>query len=318
MPYYLSKKVSANRNLDQLVPLLQAKNVPYSDLYTEFKNKSEILYLKRDSHWNNKGAVLAYNRILTDLGKAHENFEIVPSLREKTYYGDLSLMLYPKFAEPEFNISYQNQQTWRYTEGSEVTDYSISTENDQGEGVLLMYRDSFGNTLLPLMADTYKTAHFENSRPYFIGSDVLQYKPDTIIIERVERNIREFVNYPPILTVELAGLAIADAPDDSKAGISIRENEDDYEYFTISGKIDASCLENDSDILLSVDDGEIRTAYEAYGIGQNKYAAYIRSENLQADEVTVTVAVRNQNGQITPVSTKKLNIGEFREEGEEK
>ena len=57
------KKVSEKNNLSKLEKVLKKEKINYVDLKSVFKNEDEVLYLKRDSHWNNKGALLAYNSI---------------------------------------------------------------------------------------------------------------------------------------------------------------------------------------------------------------------------------------------------------------
>ncbi len=64
MPYY-TKRVSTVNNMALLQPELSACNVNYADLSAAFKREKEVLYLKRDSHSNRKGAVLAYHTMLT-------------------------------------------------------------------------------------------------------------------------------------------------------------------------------------------------------------------------------------------------------------
>ena len=45
-------------------------------------------------------------------------------------------------------------------------DPRITTVNPVKEGSLVMYRDSFGNALLPYMADAYANAYFSRGIPY--------------------------------------------------------------------------------------------------------------------------------------------------------
>lgn len=96
MPYYAGRKVSDRKNIELLEPGFEKEGVLYADLFAVFEDQTETLYLKRDSHWNQKGAVLAYNTMLDSLGREHDNYETVPSIRTKTEYGDLNRMLYPE------------------------------------------------------------------------------------------------------------------------------------------------------------------------------------------------------------------------------
>ena len=166
MPYYDSKKVSDVKNMNLLEPQLDEWSIPYADLFSEFQRETETMYLKRDSHWNQKGAVLAYDTMLDYLKIDHETYETVESIRTKEEYGDLNKMIYPLYLYPEWNYSYQKEQSYEYvTDTKSVEDAWIQTKNDKGTGSLLMFRDSFGNTLLPLMADTFEDAYFAKSVP---------------------------------------------------------------------------------------------------------------------------------------------------------
>ena len=164
-------------------------------MFSLFKNQKEVLYLKRDSHWNNKGAVLAYNAILGQAGIEHEDYRDIWAVRLKTEYGDLGRMLYPVTAEPEWNYFYEKKHMFSYvTDTKSVEEAWIETENSQGSGNLLMFRDSFGNTLLPLMADTFSKGYFSKGVPQNIAGYMEMYNPDVVVFEKVERNIKENCN----------------------------------------------------------------------------------------------------------------------------
>ena len=140
-------KVSSERNYTNIIKALKSNKVAYTDLYQLFSNKKETLYLKRDSHWNEKGSLLAYNALLTDLNKEHELYETVPVLRTKTEIGDLNKMIYPMWSQPEWNYDYQYKKNYAYTSDTKsVEDAYIMTTNKKAQGSLLMFRDSFGIT----------------------------------------------------------------------------------------------------------------------------------------------------------------------------
>ena len=130
MPYYDQPKVSSERNYTNIIKALKSNKVAYTDLYQLFSNKKETLYLKRDSHWNEKGSLLAYNALLTDLNKEHELYETVPVLRTKTEIGDLNKMIYPMWSQPEWNYDYQYKKNYTYTSDTKsVEDAYITTTN---------------------------------------------------------------------------------------------------------------------------------------------------------------------------------------------
>ena len=86
----------------------------YCDLFEPLSAQSETLYFKRDSHWNNKGALLAYNEVLNALGKEHNDFSNATVTRRKDFVGDLSKMLYPGGGEAEYNDYYGAERFYAY------------------------------------------------------------------------------------------------------------------------------------------------------------------------------------------------------------
>ena len=54
MPYYLQYKINSSSNINMLEQEIKEYDISYCDLFSLFKNQKEVLYLKRDSNWNNK------------------------------------------------------------------------------------------------------------------------------------------------------------------------------------------------------------------------------------------------------------------------
>lgn len=96
MPYYDSLKVTEVNNLARLTPILEKEGVNYTDLKSLFEAQDEVLYHERDSHWNNKGAALAADAIMTDLVKMHDSYKDEAYEVRTDHIGDLDKMLYPK------------------------------------------------------------------------------------------------------------------------------------------------------------------------------------------------------------------------------
>lgn len=212
MPYYIKQERKVTRQWDLLKPELEKYGVSYVDLFSLFTSQDETLYLKRDSHWNQKGAMLAYRAMMEKLDLEHETYETVTSIREKKTYGDLSRMLYPleddtKWdqlpflkAEPEWDYTYQKEGAFQYrTDTESVEEAWIETESQEGEKTLLMFRDSFGNTLLPFMANAFERGCFSRSVPFSLTEYMERHKPDVVILEKVERDLEEFAQTPSLM-----------------------------------------------------------------------------------------------------------------------
>ena len=300
MPYYYSKKVSKTKNISLLTPQLEKMQISYADLFSPFQQQDEILYLKRDSHWNNKGAVLAYNTILDRLKKPHETYESVPSLRKKEEIGDLNSMVYPLGAEPEWNDTYQKQTNYHYVnQVSSVEDAWIETENSKGKGYVLMFRDSFGNTLLPLFADTYEKGYFSKGIPYQIETYMNQYQPDTVIVEKVERNLDELATQPPLMAGPEVTEKIEVQTKKTKTTLSLAESENDTSFWKVEGQIDSSSIADDSKIFIRFTEDGISRTYEAFTVtkdgNDDGFLLYLPKDEIQKDSVTLEVIVKTND-----------------------
>ena len=74
MPYYDSLKASGEKNLVNLAKYLEQEQISYADLYGMFSDEEEVLYHKTDSHWKNKGAAMAAEKLLAALRKKHASY----------------------------------------------------------------------------------------------------------------------------------------------------------------------------------------------------------------------------------------------------
>lgn len=270
MPYYDQSKVSSERNYTNITKALKENKISYTDLYKLFSNKKEVLYLKRDSHWNEKGSLLAYNALLTDLNKEHELYETVPVLRTKTEIGDLNKMIYPMWSQPEWNYDYQYKKDYKYTTDTQsVEDAYITTTNKKAEGSLLMFRDSFGNTLLPWMAQSYKKAVFSKEMPYPLEKYMQESNADTVIIEKVERNLKDFITDPPMLTPVETKLPGEATQVKTKTTVNVAASEADTSYNEISGSLDSKYVTPGMKVYVTVGEGDEAHTYQAYLVNAN-------------------------------------------------
>lgn len=298
MPYYYQKGETSN--LERLVPLLEEAGIEYVDLTEAFQNEDEVLYFKRDSHWNNKGALLAYNTIMDAMGREHETYANVPTVTEKDHIGDIDEILYPLAAEPEENIYYSKD--WGFDYVNDVTDNMdewIETVNPDKDGTLLMYRDSFGESILPFFADEYNKAYFSRLVPYNM-ENLIQYKPDTVIVERVERQIDALATEIPVMeSPKVENIR----PLEIKTDTSLK-TEQNGSYLVISGTVDQKYVNEDTQIYVAVssEDRSRISTYDAFytltnsGDG-NGYQIYLRDTSLPSEKIHIDVITSDQDGQ---------------------
>ena len=298
MPYYYQKGETSN--LERLVPLLEEAGIEYVDLTETFQNEDEVLYFKRDSHWNNKGALLAYNTIMDAMGREHETYANVPTVTEKDHIGDIDEILYPLAAEPEENIYYSKD--WGFDYVNDVTDNMdewIETVNPDKDGTLLMYRDSFGESILLFFADEYNKAYFSRLVPYNM-ENLIQYQPDTVIVERVERQIDAFATEIPVMeSPKVENIR----PLEIKTDTSLK-TEQNGSYLVISGTVDQKYVNEDTQIYVAVssEDRSRISTYDAFytltnsGDG-NGYQIYLRDTSLPSEKIHIDVITSDQDGQ---------------------
>lgn len=317
MPYYDSHKVSDGFDLDILAKKFADSGVNYADLYSLLKEQKDVMYLKRDSHWNNMGALLAYNCILDTVDVPHESYDTAKFTRRKDYIGDLNSMIYPVSSQPEWDFYLDgNEWVYRYTtDTASVEDLKIGTNCESRDGSLLMYRDSFGNTLLPYMANAFGQAYFSKNIPYNITSDMKANKPDVVVVEKVQRNVLEFASDPavfqgPELSAEDTA-ALEDARvDDGKATVEMKESESNIDFWQIDGEV--SCdMTADADICVAVTDGDVTRYYEAFGITDGDtdlgYRLYLDKTSVRSDDITVKVYVSDRNKK-TCVAVRSVDL----------
>ena len=70
-----------------------------------------------------------------------------------------------------------------------------------------MFRDSFGNTLYPFLADSFGQATFSRSMPYRLTM-LEDTGADTVLIELVERNLDYLCTRAPVFPAPVRGLPV--------------------------------------------------------------------------------------------------------------
>lgn len=314
MPYYYRYFRDEGSNLKGLVPYLETEGIEYADLYGLFSGKAETLYHKRDSHWNNKGAAMAADEIFTALGREHVSYENSQYNVRKDYEGDLDKMLYPAAVTKEEEIYFDSSPQYTYVEEVESNFApKIHTESDKEDGSLVMYRDSFGNALLPFMAQEYKKAYFSRTVPYQIA-DLKECQADTLVIECAERFLPERAANPPVMEaypIEADALGVsdnlrdadnlgtadnlgdADIPD--TANFSSDATEDIKitpmgETVHVEGKIKQDLPAVTSRIYVKVNEGNVYEAFpKAYEDGSEGFLLVLPAEELDEENNDIRV-----------------------------
>ena len=270
MPYYYLRDESPS-NADRLKPFLEKEGVNYVDLFDLFESVDGEWYLKKDSHWDNRGALMAAQKILAAVAHGSLAIKVEDAVTRTDFSGDIESMLYPIGARLDTNWYFPGindeegmaGSTWSYAQGEDVTDSWVVTNAQSGSGSLLMFRDSFGNALLPLFASTYKQGVFSKYIPYNLPT-MVECQADTVVVERAERHLGYLAENPPIMPNPAVQLEVdaSSAAQESHATMAVGENGP---YWMISGSVDELAVRESSKIFVCVEDGnhELR-AYDAF------------------------------------------------------
>lgn len=259
MPY--SYMYSADSNAASLVTFLNAAGVNFVNLRDSLANGQPDLYFQRDTHWNGKGALIGYNAILDGLGIGHQSYSSTRWISRVEHTGDLDEMLYPGMAAPETDYYIDVPAEYSYDQIPEtMRDPFIHTTNDDGSGTLYMFRDSFGDALIPLLSRHFAEATYTTYRPWNFPEAVRQRGTD-VVVEIVERNLVDLLNRPAIIPApEIGSITVT-------AGSAAAENvraQRDGPYVCISGRIAPELISQTSQIAVRADTGGEMHTYEPF------------------------------------------------------
>ncbi len=205
-PEYMPSRIrrtNAATNRERLYAALEEQGVntlDFASLLTAHKDDG-LLYYQQDTHWNQRGALIAYNAIM-ELITQDESYETYAGLvphYETGYFGDLHNFVLPaeesSLPYPEYGID----DEYTIDEGARVErDMTFGTTSERnGEKSLLLYRDSFGEALIPLLSANLGRAVYSQEFPYNL--ELNDESCDLIMIELVERNIPNLLTSAPLM-----------------------------------------------------------------------------------------------------------------------
>jgi alginate O-acetyltransferase complex protein AlgJ len=198
MPRHIRPDATASR-LEQLSALLVAKPAAhYVDLKAALwhERAGERLYMKTDTHWNERGAFVGYQAIMSviaGLFPAHrarlqpKELTAFTLVRETGPGGDLARMLGLVDLLPEERLSLRPTVPRRATEsGREGLSFATAMAEACPGPRLLVFRDSFASAMQPLLSEHFCAAKFSWVEPWPV-QEVEQFKPDVVLLEVAER-----------------------------------------------------------------------------------------------------------------------------------
>lgn len=269
-------------------------------------NSSVPIYHKTDTHWNNIGALAARDSLLS-LSDATNGFFDSYWKSANDWSGDLAEMLYPSdtASDTQYYSSYEFSYDYvgRFKGLDEL---EIQTTCEGKSGSLLMYRDSFGEAILPFMADSFGSAAFSRSVPYRTES-IADGTAETVILEIVERNIGNLQKYAPVMPAPIyEGEKIIPVGSSSDYTLKCESNGS---YSHIYGELSNDFFSSDDAVIyVTVDD----ITYEAFNafedklldregeVSDNGFSLYIPVNNeIDLNNISVTVMCENRKAVTT-------------------
>ena len=286
MPYYLIPgEGPSNREL--LDDLLLDTQVNFTDFgrYDTFLDPDAVYYFHRDSHWNNVGAAIASNSILSSLGVPHHDYTSDETAQGEPHRGDLEQMIYPSDPATELETVFAVMPSFAYDAPVESNfDFRIGTSGE-GESSLLMYRDSFGSALLPFMAEPFGHAFFSRSNTCQI-SDFVANSPDYLVIEKAERFISQLCTSPsrlPAPVRELPGNAVL-------IEVSDLNTAEAGDYVTVTGTLPEGSYDTDSLIYIVSGDMCVEACpVSDLASGTESFQALLEKNSVSTDNIMVFI-----------------------------
>ena len=295
MPYYLLKG-EGESNLSRLTPYLDKADVNYVDLYERFDSDERVLYHKGDSHWDNRGAAMVQDALLNACGKEHTDFTALSYTERNDFVGDIDKILYPLATHPETEYDFGRYQNFQFVNTEDVTANKIETANPEKTGSLLCFRDSFGNSLLPFLAQDFNKGFFLKEVPYRLDYMSL-YNADTVIVELVERNLNHLLMQAPVFSAPLRqpDLSNAEIVTECDSQIRIEQFEN---YHKLYGICDSRYISDEGRICLRLSNEENTFIVEATPAdeyhelgkgGEYGFVAYIGLNSFPKGEYKVEI-----------------------------
>jgi hypothetical protein len=252
------------------------------------------LYHKEDTHWNNLGAYVGHLSLMGALG--HETCPAGNWTTRNDRQGDLAAMIYPSAKADDMQVysDYVPQYTYMGHFRS-FDDVTIRTSCEGKSGSLLMYRDSYGEAIIPFIAECFSSCEFTRNVPYQTGS-IATGAADTVILEIVERNIPNLQKYAPVMPAPEADISSADVQVQTAAPLIKAEQAGMYTH--IYGEIPEQWVNGSPSVIYVTAGG---TTYEAFSCFEDKllgregetsdngFSLYISAdEDISTDDITIT------------------------------
>ncbi len=303
MPYYYIPTDSEG-NLELVTGAMERYGVSYADMVKAFGEEDKVLYQTQDSHWTYEGALLGYRTIMDAMQVEYDAFSEMGFVERRDWDADLSRMLYADGAAkdvqlyPDYTFGYEIVS--RETNVDAIT---LRTEHSDGNGNLVMFRDSFCNTMQVFFAEDAAAAVFSRAYPFPVNY-VERYEADRCVIEIVERNIPNLAAKAPIMPAPEAQLDVS-AKGMSGDAVTMF-GRDHGSYVHVFGTVDEKYLGEEYEVYVLCNTGADVVAYAAFPIheqellgaenlGDNGFSVYLPDDDCTWEMEYSVVVYSNEN-----------------------
>jgi len=161
------------------------------------EKKNNQLYYKSDSHWNYYGAYIGYKKILEtikkDIAIDYVTLEDYNIHKEEVDAIDLAKMI--NVEQKEISIKLEKKVESKVeiiSQSPKILHY----KNEAKTTKLMLFRDSFANAMKPFLNESFSEVLYLKKHT-FNKKEIIDYKPDVVIFEIIERNIDKFAELTP-------------------------------------------------------------------------------------------------------------------------
>lgn len=201
MPDYLTP-TGEQSNRERLEEALAAHGVNYIPLADKLISAKDegLLYHYHDTHWNERGAQIGYRAIMEEIAAEvnYQSYEGTKPAVKNDHAGDLHYFLFPAeegtLPAPDYGLTFEYTQD-AVTPGRTTT---IGTTSEANGYRLILYRDSFGDAILPYLSANLGRVLYDSVFPYDYSS-LQEEQSNGVVIELVERNIPNLLTQSPAL-----------------------------------------------------------------------------------------------------------------------
>jgi hypothetical protein len=209
-PEFMPQAYNRVRNesrLDQLVAYLKAhSNLTVLDLRAPLRDERarHQVYYRTDTHWNNRGAFVGYQQIMSALRRPFPQLEAIPIsafeeseysepgrdlpliLGMRPYFWDRYVDLRMTFAPAAHQVQPGPPPGKLWTRGPDM----VFERPDERLPRAVMFRDSFATWLIPLLSESFSRIRYTWQYTFDRGI-VERERPAIVIQEMVERALME-------------------------------------------------------------------------------------------------------------------------------